>query len=225
MIEQRRGVVWARAGFRVALEAERCFIGAVNALHRVVKQGFVRDAQFGRQVVFVYRKTMVLRGDHDAVVIQIFYRVVAAVVAKLHLHGFCTAGQSQQLMAEADAEHRDIGCQELLDGGDGVIAWLRVTRAVGQENTVRIHLQDFIRRGLCRHHRQAAAAIHQHTQNVALGAVVIGHHVERQLRGRFGFRQVAFKRPTALLPAVGFLGGNFFRQIHAFQAREGFGLR
>lgn len=83
MIEQRRGIVWARAGFRVTLEAKRCFIGAVNALHRVVKQGFVRDAQFGRQVIFVHCKTVVLGGNHDAVVIQVFHRVVAAVVTMI----------------------------------------------------------------------------------------------------------------------------------------------
>jgi hypothetical protein len=52
---------------------------------------------------------VVLRGDHHHVVIDIFYRVVAAVVAELHLHGLRAARQRQQLMAEADAEYRNIG--------------------------------------------------------------------------------------------------------------------
>ena len=144
------------------------------------------------------------------------------MVAELHLDGVRTARQRQQLMAEADAEYRDIGFQEGLDGSDGIIARRRVARAVREEDAVRVHLQNIFRRRLCRDDRQAAATVNQHTQDVALGAKIVGHHVERQLAFRFRFRQVAFQRPATLRPAVGFRRGHFFRQVHTVQTREGF---
>ena len=99
-------------------------------------------AQVGRHGGFIYSKTVVLRGDHHGVVINIFYRMVAAVVAKLHLNGLRTARQRQQLMAEADAKYRNIGFEEFLNRGNRVVARRRVARAVGEEDTVRIHLQN-----------------------------------------------------------------------------------
>jgi hypothetical protein len=81
VIEQRRGVVWARAGFRVPWKLNAALIGAVNALHRVVKQGFVRDAQFGGRLFSSTAKPWFCAVIITTVVIQIFYRVVAAVVA------------------------------------------------------------------------------------------------------------------------------------------------
>ena len=148
--------------------------------------------------------------------------MVAAVVAELHLHGLRAARQRQQLMAEADAEYWNVGFQELRNRVDSVITRRRVARAVGQENTVRIHLQHLFGGGLRRNHRQTAAAIDQHAQNVALGAEIVGHHVERQLAFRFGFRQVSRQRPAPLRPAVGFCGRHFLRQIHTVEARERF---
>ncbi|MNT55553.1 hypothetical protein D3C72_1927960 [compost metagenome] len=91
-------------------------------------------------------------------------------------------------MAEADAKYRNIGFQEAFDGGNGVIAWLRITRAVGQEDAVRIHFQHVFRRGLRWHHGEAAAAIHQHAQDVTLGAVIVGHYMVRQFARRFSLR-------------------------------------
>ncbi len=164
----------------MSLEAERRFVGAVNALYGLVKQGNMGHAQVSRQVGFIDGKTVVLRGDHHGVVIEIFHRMVATVMAKLHLHGFRTAGQRQQLMAKTDTKHRNVGFQESLNRADGVVARLRVARAIRQENPVRIQRQHLISRRLRRDNRQATAAIHQHAQNVALGAVVISHHVERQ---------------------------------------------
>ena len=125
-------------------------------------------------------------------------------------------------MAKADTEYRNIGLKEFFNRVDSVIARRRVAWAVREENTVRIHFQHVFGRGLRRHHRQAAAAVHQHAQDVAFRAEVIRHNVERQLAFRFRFRQVARQSPAALRPAVGFCGGHFLRQIHAVQTRERF---
>ena len=125
-------------------------------------------------------------------------------------------------MAKADAEYRNIGLKEFFNRLDSVIARRRVARAVGEEDTVRIERQHVRGGGLRRHHRQAAAAVNQHAQDVAFRAEVICHNVERQLAFRFRFRQVARQGPAALRPAIGFCGGHFLRQVHAVQAWERF---
>ncbi|MNT74829.1 hypothetical protein D3C72_2136780 [compost metagenome] len=73
---------------------------------------------------------MVLGGNHHRIIIDIFHRMVTAVVTELHLDGFRTARQRQQLMAEADAKYRNIGFKEGFDCVDSVIARRRVTRTV-----------------------------------------------------------------------------------------------
>ena len=44
---------------------------------------------------------------------QVLHRVIGAVVAELHLHGARAGGEPEHLVAEADAEHRHVGLQEL----------------------------------------------------------------------------------------------------------------
>lgn len=120
-------------------------------------------------------------GDHHHVFLNIFNRMVAAVVTKFHFDGLRTARQRQQLMTETDAEYRNIGFEEFLDGCNGVIARGRVAVTVGEEDAVRIHFQHIFRRSLCRNDGQSTTSIHQHTQDVALGTKIISHDVERQL--------------------------------------------
>ncbi len=79
---------------------------------------------------------MVLGGDHHHIFLNIFNRMVAAVVTKFHFDGLRTARQRQQLMTEADAEYRNISFEEFLDSGNGVIARGRVAVTVGEEDAV-----------------------------------------------------------------------------------------
>ena len=84
-----------------------------------------------------------------------------------------------QLVAEADAEDRDAASvEDLADRLDRVVAGLRVAGAVGQEDAVGLQRQRLARRRLRRHHGDAAAALGQHAQDVALDAVVVGDDVE-----------------------------------------------
>lgn len=69
----------------------------------------MRHAQVSWHRCFIHSEAVVLRGDHHRVVVDIFHRVVTTVVAKLHLDGVRSARQRQQLMAETDAEYRDVG--------------------------------------------------------------------------------------------------------------------
>ena len=163
---------------------------------------------------------MVLAGDHHHARVEILYRVVGTVVAMTHFQGLGAGGQGQQLVAETDAEYRNIGFQDFLDRLDRVVARLGIARTVGEEHAIRIERQHVTGRSLCRYHGQAAATGNQHTQNVQLDAVVIGNHVVWQL-GSSDFRvAVVFQIPHAGAPFVWLVAGDFLGQIHALEAGE-----
>jgi hypothetical protein len=94
--------------------------------------------------------------------------------------------QRQHLVAEADAEHRLAGVDQLADLGHRVAAGRRrVAGAVRQEDAVGLHGQYVFGRGARRHHRHPAALAGEAAQDVALQAVVDGHHVAAR-RSRAG---------------------------------------
>ncbi|MCY1433135.1 hypothetical protein D9M71_491560 [compost metagenome] len=180
-------------------------------------------AQVARQAGLVRAEAVVLAGDHHHAGVEVLYRVVGAVVAVAHLHGPGAGGQGQQLVAEADAEYRNLGLQHVLDSLDGVVARLGIARTVGQEHAVRLQRQHFAGRSLRRHHGHAAAAGHQHAQDVQLDAIVEGNHVVRQVSSVDGRVAVGFQLPHTGAPLVTFLGGDDLGQVHALQAREATG--
>ncbi len=204
----------------MALEAEGVLVGTLDALQGAVEQRLVRSAHIGRQAGFVHGETVVLTGDHHHAGLQILYRMVGAVVAIGHLHGLGAGGQGQQLMAEADAEHRDVGFEHLLNRLDRVVARFGVTRAVGQEDAVRIQRQGFAGWRLRRQHGDAATAGDQHAQDVVLHAIVEGDDVIGQLAGRDLGMRVVLQAPDTGTPLVTLLHADFLGQVHALQAGE-----
>ena len=110
------------------------------------------------------------------------HRVVGAVVAELHLDGARAAREAEQLVAEADAEHRHVGLEELADRLDRVVAGLRIAGAVGEEHAVGLQRQHLVGRRLRRHHGHAAAVVGEQAQDVALDAEVVGDHVQALAR-------------------------------------------
>ena len=62
--------------------------------------------------------------------------MVGTMMAELHLDGLGAAGESQQLMAEANTENGHPALEDLLNRLDGIVARLRVPRTVGKKNTV-----------------------------------------------------------------------------------------
>lgn len=160
-IEQVIHVVQAGRGFGVALEAEHRLVAAAHALQRVVEQAHVAGAQALGQVFHVHCEAVVLAGDCHAPVIEVFHRVVGAVVAVRHLEGPGAARQRHDLVAQADAEGGDVAGHDLLDGGDRVVAGGGVARAVGEKDAVRLHCKNLGGGRLCRHHGDAATAFGQ----------------------------------------------------------------
>src|SRR6185437_3271519 len=116
-LEQRFQVVWPRTGFRVSLEAEHRLVLERESLQRAVEQRAVRRSHISRQGRLVHGEAMILAGDEHTAGIQVLHRVIGAVMAEFHFHRLRADGESENLVAEADAEYRQVGLQELAGGG------------------------------------------------------------------------------------------------------------
>ena len=111
---ERAHVVRAGARLRMALEAEGRPVGARDALQRAVEQRAVRHPHVrAGSVVSSTAKPWFWLGDHHAAGLEVEHRMVRAVVAELHLHRLRAAREPEQLVAEADAEDRDVGLEQL----------------------------------------------------------------------------------------------------------------
>ena len=161
---------------------------------------------------------MILAGDEHPAGIQVLHRVVGAMVAELHLEGAGAAGQPEDLVAEADAEHGNVGLEKLAGRADGVVARLGVAGTVGQEDAVGRERQSLLGAGLRRHDGHAATKVRQQAQDVALDAEVVGHDVQPLVRADGCAR--ALRPDTSLVPLEVALGGNDLGEVHALQARE-----
>ena len=139
------------------------------------------------------------------------------MMAELHLERARTGGECEQLMPETNAEHRQAGLQNRTNRRNRVGAGLGIPRPVGEEHAVRPHRHHVRRQRLRRHHCHPAAAVNQHTQDIALDAEIVGHHVKPG--GRCPAK-TGPKFPTAFLPGIGLFGADTLGEIHAAQPRE-----
>ena len=97
--------------------------------------------------------------------------MVDTAVAVLQLGGLCVDSQCQQLVAEADAEDRHIGLQQLLEVCHDLNVLRRVAGAVGQHHAV--VLADYVLRlGVRRNNGDFAAALAQLALDVVLYTVI-----------------------------------------------------
>lgn len=157
---------------------------------RVVQVGKVRlpVRWQGRDINSV---PMVLAGDVAAAGTQVKSRDVVSTVAVLELDRTRTSGQSQQLVAQTDAEDGDLRRfhqAAQMVGRLLAVGW--VTRAIGDEYTIKM-VGDLVDRVVEGEHCDASSTVDEATQNVLLDtAVEDGHmelrvavgHMERRLR-------------------------------------------
>src|SRR3990170_4495913 len=115
-------------GLRVVLDGEQRLRRVPEPLDGAVVQVHLGDLNAAAQAVPVQGVTVVLRGDVDAAGQEVLHRVVGATVAELQLERLRPEGAAQELVAEADAEHRLLADQRLR-GGDGVVQERRVAGA------------------------------------------------------------------------------------------------
>ena len=105
-LEQVVGVVGSGARFRVVLHAVELLIRVCEARHGVVVEVYVGDPAALGQAVPLNREAMVLAGDLHLARVLVAHRVVAATVTELQLEGARPHRQSEDLVSQADAEHR-----------------------------------------------------------------------------------------------------------------------
>ncbi len=171
-VEQVAGVVGPGPGLGVVLHAEGGHVVAAQALDDAVVEVHVGDLG-GAQRVGGDGVVVVLAGDLDAAGGQALDRVVAAVVAEGQLLGRAAEGGGQQLVAEADAEDRDLA--EQAPDGLGRGGHRRgVAGAVGQEDAVGLAGQHLVGRGPGGHDLDGGQAA-EVAQDRGLHAEVVGH--------------------------------------------------
>ena len=110
----------------------------------VIVQIAVGHQQVGWQAFIADREAVILRGDFDLVGFQIQDGLVGAAVTELELERLRSAGETKQLMPEANPKNGEF-TQQLADGRDGVRKRFRVARSIGQKDPVRIECEDVIR--------------------------------------------------------------------------------
>src|ERR1043166_334838 len=87
------------------LDAEDRQLLMPHSFNGVVIQINVRDLNTFWQRVRIDGKTVVLRGDGDFAAAQIFYRLVRAAVPEFQFESRSTERETEDLMAEANAEN------------------------------------------------------------------------------------------------------------------------
>src|ERR1041384_6380327 len=135
-----------------------------------------------------------------------------AVVAELHLQRLRPRGEAHQLVAEADAEHREARrVEDLADRLDRVVARLGVARTVREKHAVRLEPENFPCGEGGGDYGNARAAGAQHAQDVVLDAVIAGDHVEAP---RIPSLVALSELPAAFGPLVGLLRRHDLREVH-----------
>src|SRR6516164_11019309 len=149
-IEQLPEIVRARARLGVSLEAEHRALLEGEPLERAIEERAVRGDDALGERLLIHREAVVLTRDEHTAGFQLLHRMVRAMVAEFHLHGARAGGEAEDLMAETDAEHREVSLQEALRGLDGIRAGLGISGAVREEDAVGLECERFLGRGLCR---------------------------------------------------------------------------
>jgi len=171
-------VVRAGGSFGVVLDAEERQRFVAQAFERLIIQVDVGEFNFvGVDGVGIDGEVVVVGGDLDLAGGVVADGVVAAVMAELEFVGFATEGEAAKLVAEADSEDGD-AAEHVLDGFDGVVDWLGIAGAVGEEDAVGLETQHITGGGLSRNHRHAATFAGEHAQDVVFDAEVVGDYVE-----------------------------------------------
>src|SRR5207302_1027294 len=166
----------------------------------------------------IHREPVILTRDEHAAGIQVLHWMVRAVVAELHFHRARAAREPEYLVAETNAEDRQVALEQLAGGADRVLAGLRIARTIRQEYAIRRERLHFLRARLRRHDGHAAAEIGEQPQDIALDAEIVGHDVQPLVRA--DGRAAALRPHAALVPLEAALARDNLREIHALQPRE-----
>src|SRR3569623_438973 len=218
--EQVARVVRTGACLRVVLHAEDRLAGDGDAFIRVIEQVLVRDAHAGRQRALVDDEPVVLRRDLDLAGRLVEHRMIAAVMAEAELQRLRAEREPEDLVAEADAEHRLAARHQFLARRDAVRHRRRIARAVREEEAVRAERERFFRRRRRGDDGDARADVAELAKDVLLHAEVVRDDVE--LDGRDLDRAaVVLGAPRRLVPLVALGAGDARDEIEAVHRGSG----
>src|SRR5579862_8581459 len=221
-VEEVVAVLRAGRGLRVILDREHGLAGDGEAFVAAVEQRDMGHDDFGRQAFGQDGEAVILAGDLDLAGGQILDRVIGAAMAEMHFFGLGAQRQGQKLMAEADAEERNLGRQELLDLRHGIDPRCRrIAGAVGEEDAVGLVAENLFGGRRRWNNGDTRADPGEAAQDVALGAVVDGDDVEVRLR----LPAITLAElPGRLIPSVALPAAHLDREIHAVETGPGRGL-
>ena len=114
-------IVRTGRSLRVILHAEGRKLPVPYAFNRVVVQIDMSEFETIRQIR--ERKVVILARDRHASRPDILHRMIASVMAELEPSAFRPAGETEQLMPEADPHERHLAQQkpDVLDRVDGIV--------------------------------------------------------------------------------------------------------
>ena len=124
---------------------------------------------------------VVLGGDLDLAGVEFLHRVIGPSVPELQLVGGPAHGETEYLMAQADAEHGHARRNQHLRVVDGVGHGGGIPGAVAQEHAVRARREQLLRRRCCRVHANAAPVRAQPPEDVPLHAEVVCRNLQPPL--------------------------------------------
>src|ERR1035437_10397449 len=107
LLEQIMRIMRSRRSLRVILHAKQRQIPVPQSLERLVIQVDMGQLNFTvGQRIRIDGEVVVVRGDLDLSGLQLFYRMVPAVVPKLQLESLAAEGNPRKLMPQADTKNR-----------------------------------------------------------------------------------------------------------------------
>src|SRR5215213_10342709 len=116
-----------------------------QSLYRLVVQVHVGDLERRRTrntlLVALNGEPVVLRGDQDTPGLQLANGMIPAPMPVGHLRCPSAERESQELMSQADTEHRHLALGDRADGTRRVFDRIRVAGAVREEHAVWIQLE------------------------------------------------------------------------------------
>src|ERR1051325_17586 len=158
-----------------------------HSLDRLIVQIDVRDFNVGRKRVRIDRETMVLRRDGDFAAAQIFDRLVRPAMAEFQFEGRSTERETEDLMAETNAENRLLAHQIAHNVVRvGQCRW--IPGAIREEDSVRVFREYFVRARHCWNNCDGEAFLPQQAQNISFDPVIVsGDAKSNRRQGRAAF--------------------------------------
>ncbi|VTR69587.1 putative thioesterase [Desulfosarcina cetonica] len=175
LVEQIGRIMGPGRRFRMVLDGKGRQPAVPDAFHGVVVQVDVGHLHgIPPQALHIDGKAVILGGDLHPAGIQVLDRLVGPAMAELELVSTPAQGQTENLVAQADAENGQ-PAEQLPGGLDAVNHRLRVPGTVGEEQPVGSHGHDGRGVGGGRHHQHLESGPLQTTTDIVFETEIDGH--------------------------------------------------